>query len=223
MLGGAIALALLILPVIIITTREAVRAGAPRDPRRLAGARAPPCGRRPGGRRCRRPSRASRPARSSGCPAPSARRPRCCCSASPVGIRFDPNGLLSQFTALPMQIYNMTSQLAGGVPDGRGRGDHRPARHDPRHERGGHLHPQQVPKDLVRENMSTTHRLQSQDWLDSYVIYARSQRDDRERRPAANWAPGRSRAGRPGPSAGPGDGGARPQRLLRRLPRRARA
>ena len=37
-LGGALALALLILPVIIITTREAVRAVPARDPRRLARA-----------------------------------------------------------------------------------------------------------------------------------------------------------------------------------------
>ena len=54
-LGGAIALALLILPVIIITTREALRAVPQRDPVRARWRSAPRCGRPPGGRPCPRP------------------------------------------------------------------------------------------------------------------------------------------------------------------------
>ena len=74
-LGGAIALALLILPVIIITTREAVRA-VPQEIRHGSLALGPPCGRPPGGRPCPRRSPASPPAPSSASPGRSARRRR---------------------------------------------------------------------------------------------------------------------------------------------------
>ena len=53
--------------------------------------------------------RASPPARSSGSPGPSARPRRCCCSAWAT-VRFDPAGFLDSVTALPIQIYSLTSQ-----------------------------------------------------------------------------------------------------------------
>ena len=81
-LGGALALALLILPVIIITTREAVRA-VPQDSARPRSRWERPRGRPPGVRPCRRPCRASRQARSWASPGPSARRHRSSSWASP--------------------------------------------------------------------------------------------------------------------------------------------
>ncbi len=74
-IGGAVALALLILPVIIITTREAVRA-VPQEIRQGLWPSARPSGRPPRARPCRPPSRASRPARSWACRGRSARRHR---------------------------------------------------------------------------------------------------------------------------------------------------
>ena len=117
MLGGAIALALLILPVIIITTREAVRAVPREIRRRLAGpgrhrvaddlaADAALGGPR---HRDRHDPRA--------CPARSARRRRCSCIGSPARSGSTPTGLLSPITALPMQIYSLDLAVAGGVPD----------------------------------------------------------------------------------------------------------
>ena len=112
-LVGAIALALLILPVIIIATREAC-ARYPGDPEgslALGATPARPLAADAARRRCR----ASRPARSWRSPARSARRRRCSCSGG-GSVTFDPNGLLSRFTAMPIQIYNWTAQPAGGVP-----------------------------------------------------------------------------------------------------------
>ena len=103
----------------------------PREIRDGSLALGPPCGRRPGGRPC--PSAVPGIATGTilGLSRASARRRRCCSSASPVGIRFDPDGLLSGFTALPIQIFNWTVAAAGGVPAScRGR-DHRAAGDDP--------------------------------------------------------------------------------------------
>ena len=65
-------------------------------------------------------------------------------------VRFDPTGVLSAVTALPIQIYSLTSQSQEDLPAGGLGGDHRPAGHDPGPQRAGHLHPQQVPAKLVR-------------------------------------------------------------------------
>lgn len=75
-IGGALALTLLILPVIIIATREALRA----VPARSAMGRwrwGPHSGRRLGGRCCRRRSRVSPPAQSSRCRGHSVKQLRC--------------------------------------------------------------------------------------------------------------------------------------------------
>ena len=82
-IGGAVALGLLILPVIIITTREAVRA-VPRDIRDgLSGAGCDGVADDLATDACRQPFPASRPARSWACRARSAKRRRCSSSASP--------------------------------------------------------------------------------------------------------------------------------------------
>ena len=93
--AAPIALALLILPVIIITTREAVRAVPARDPATARWRWAPRCGRPRGGRPCPRPSRASPPAPSWACPGRSARRRRCSCVGLAGSVRFDPEGVMS--------------------------------------------------------------------------------------------------------------------------------
>ncbi len=108
-LGGAIALALLILPVIIITTREAIRA-VPSEIRFGSLAL--------GATVWQTTWRQTLPAAIPGIATGTILGlSRAIGEAAPllllgvaVGIRFDPNGFLSQFTALPMQIYNMTSQ-----------------------------------------------------------------------------------------------------------------
>ncbi|MGL5809456.1 MAG: phosphate ABC transporter permease PstA [Nocardioides sp.] len=108
-LGGAIALALLILPVIIITTREAVRA-VPQEIRFGSLAL--------GATVWQTTWRQTLPAAIPGIATGTILGlSRAIGEAAPlllvgvaIGIRFDPNGFLSAFTALPMQIYNMTSQ-----------------------------------------------------------------------------------------------------------------
>ena len=117
-LGGAIALALLILPVIIIATREAVRA-VPNEIRfgSLAlGATAwqttwrqtLPVG-RPGHRHRHHPGAVARHRRG-GAAAPARHRRR-----RPLR----PDRAQSPVTALPIQIYSTDLAVAGGVPDGR--------------------------------------------------------------------------------------------------------
>ncbi len=109
MLGGAIALALLILPVIIITTREAIRA-VPSEIRFGSLAL--------GATVWQTTWRQTLPAAIPGIATGTILGlSRAIGEAAPllllgvaVGIRFDPNGFMSAFTALPMQIYNMTSQ-----------------------------------------------------------------------------------------------------------------
>lgn len=108
-LGGSIALALLILPVIIITTREAVRA-VPSDIR--FGSLA--LGATVWQTTWRQVLPSAVPGIATGTILGLS---RAIGEAAPllllgvaIGVRFDPNGFLSEFTALPMQIYNMTSQ-----------------------------------------------------------------------------------------------------------------
>ena len=108
-LGGAIALALLILPVIIITTREAVRA-VPEEIRQGSLALGATCGRPRGARPC--PS--AIPGIATGTILGLSRAIGEAAPLIVVGlagsVRFDPTGLFSSITALPMQIFSLTSQ-----------------------------------------------------------------------------------------------------------------
>ena len=108
-IGGALALTLLILPVIIITTREAIRA-VPREIREASLAL--------GATMWQTTWRQSLPSAIPGIATGTILAlSRAIGEAAPllllgvaIGIRFDPNGFLSQFTALPIQIYSLTSQ-----------------------------------------------------------------------------------------------------------------
>lgn len=107
-LGGAIALALLILPVIIITTREAVRA-VPQDIRQGSLAL--------GATLWQTTWRQTLPSAVPGIATGTILGlSRAIGEAAPLlllgmgVVRFDPNGFLSTVTALPIQIYDMTSR-----------------------------------------------------------------------------------------------------------------
>jgi len=108
-LGGAIALALLILPVIIITTREAVRA-VPQEIRQGSLAL--------GATVWQTTWRQTLPSAIPGIATGTILGlSRAIGEAAPLivvglagSVRFDPTGVLSQITALPMQIYSLTSQ-----------------------------------------------------------------------------------------------------------------
>jgi phosphate transport system permease protein len=108
-LGGALALALLILPVIIITTREAVRA-VPRDIRDGSLAL--------GATVWQTTWRQTLPSAIPGIATGTILGlSRAIGEAAPLvvvglagSVLFDPAGMLSQVTALPMQIYSLTSQ-----------------------------------------------------------------------------------------------------------------
>lgn len=107
-IGGALALTLLILPVIIITTREAVRA-VPREIRDGSLAL--------GATMWQTTWRQSLPSAIPGIATGTILAlSRAIGEAAPLlllgvatGIRFDPNGILSQFTALPIQIFTMSA------------------------------------------------------------------------------------------------------------------
>ena len=108
-LGGAIALALLILPVIIITTREAVRA-VPTDIRHASLAL--------GATTWQTTWRQTLPSAVPGIATGTILGlSRAIGEAAPLvvvglagSLRFDPTGVLSPITALPMQIYSLTSR-----------------------------------------------------------------------------------------------------------------
>ena len=107
-IGGALPLTLLILPVIIITTREAVRA-VPQEIRDASLAL--------GATMWQTTWRQSLPAAIPGIATGTILAlSRAVGEAAPLlllgvatGIRFDPNGILSQFTALPIQIFSMSA------------------------------------------------------------------------------------------------------------------
>jgi phosphate ABC transporter permease subunit PstA len=107
-LGGAIALALLILPVIIITTREALRA-VPREIRDGSLAL--------GATVWQTSWRQTLPSAVPGIATGTILGlSRAIGEAAPLlllgiagAVRFDPEGILSEITALPIQIYSMTS------------------------------------------------------------------------------------------------------------------
>jgi phosphate transport system permease protein len=106
--GGALALALLILPVIIITTREALRA-VPQEIRDGSLAL--------GATKWQTAWKQTLPAALPGIATGTILAlSRAMGEAAPllllgvaVYISFDPNGLLSQFTTMPIQIFNWTS------------------------------------------------------------------------------------------------------------------
>ena len=108
-ISGAVALSLLILPVIIITTREAVRA-VPREIRDGSLAL--------GATKWQTTWRQTLPSAVPGIATGTILGlSRAIGEAAPLivlgtatTILFDPNGLFSQFTALPLQIYSTTSQ-----------------------------------------------------------------------------------------------------------------
>jgi phosphate ABC transporter permease subunit PstA len=108
-LGGAVALALLILPVIIITTREAVRA-VPQDIRQGSLAL--------GATVWQTTWRQTLPSAIPGIATGTILGlSRAIGEAAPLivvglagSVRFDPTGVMSEITALPMQIYSLTSQ-----------------------------------------------------------------------------------------------------------------
>lgn len=108
-LGGAIALALLILPVIIITTREAVRA-VPQDIRQGSLA----LGATVWQTTWRQTLPSAIPGISTGTILGLSRAIGEAAPLVVVGlagsVRFDPTGVLSEITALPMQIFSLTSQ-----------------------------------------------------------------------------------------------------------------
>jgi phosphate ABC transporter permease subunit PstA len=108
-IGGALALALLVLPVIIIATRESIRA-VPRDIRdgslALGATQWQTC--------WRQVLPSAVPGISTGTILALS---RAIGEAAPllllgvaVSVRFDPNGFLSAFTALPIQIFNMSAE-----------------------------------------------------------------------------------------------------------------
>jgi phosphate transport system permease protein len=107
--SGAVALSLLVLPVIIITTREAVRA-VPRDIRDGSLAL--------GASKWQTTWRQTLPSAVPGIATGTILGlSRAIGEAAPLlmigtatAIRFDPNGIFSQFTALPLEIYSTTSQ-----------------------------------------------------------------------------------------------------------------
>jgi len=108
-ISGAVALSLLILPVIIITTREAVRA-VPQEIRQGSLAL--------GATVWQTTWRQTLPSAVPGIATGTILGlSRAIGEAAPLlmigtatAIRFDPNGLMSQFTALPLEIYSTTSQ-----------------------------------------------------------------------------------------------------------------
>jgi phosphate transport system permease protein len=108
-LGGAVALALLILPVVIITTREAVRA-VPRDIRDGSLA----LGATVWQTTWRQTLPSAVPGIATGTILGLSRAMGEAAPLIVVGlagsVRFDPTGLFSEITALPMQIYSLTSQ-----------------------------------------------------------------------------------------------------------------
>jgi phosphate transport system permease protein len=108
-IGGAVALALLILPVIIITTRESVRA-VPQDIRQGSLAL--------GATTWQTTWRQTLPSAVPGIATGTILGlSRAIGEAAPLliiglagTVRFDPSGLTSSVTALPMQIYSLTAQ-----------------------------------------------------------------------------------------------------------------
>ena len=61
-------------------------------------------------------------------------------------VAFDPT-VLGAFTALPVQIYTWVEAAGPGVPESRRRGDHRPPRDRAGHERDRDLPPEPLPTD----------------------------------------------------------------------------
>ena len=108
-IAGATALGLLILPVIIIATREALRS-VPAEIREGSLA----LGATPLQTVWRQTLPSAVPGIATGAilalSRAWARRRHCCCSARLVFVSYDPNGLLSGYTTMPIQIFNWTGR-----------------------------------------------------------------------------------------------------------------
>ena len=110
LMAAGITLAILVLPIVIITGGRGRSSGPELAPRGRATASAPP-GRRSSAPRCSRTrSPASSPARCSPSPGPSARRPPSTWCGAVTGLLpgkealLDPSQLQERFTALPVVI-----------------------------------------------------------------------------------------------------------------------
>ena len=149
-LGGALALALLILPVIIITTREAVRA-VPREIRQGSLA----LGATVWQTTWKQTLPSAIPGIATGTILGLSRAIGEAAPLVVVGLAgsllFDPDGRDEQHHRAPDADLLLDVQLARGAPSGGVRSDHRAPGDGPRPQRTGHLHPQQVPAILVRE------------------------------------------------------------------------
>ena len=90
------------------------------------------------------------------CPGPSGRRRRCSFSAAVSFITFNPNGLDSRYTTLPIQIYNWTLRPQEEFRAGRIGRDRRAPGHSACHELSRDLPAQQVPDSGGDATMTTT-------------------------------------------------------------------
>ncbi len=119
-LAGAATLALLVLPVVILSTREALRTVPMSAARRLARRSAPPSGRRSGTRCC--PMRC--PGMLTGLILALSRAIGETAPLIVIGaltyIPFAPDGPGSPFTVLPIQIFNWVSRPQAAFQDQRG-------------------------------------------------------------------------------------------------------
>ena len=194
------------------------RGGARRaagDPAGLARPRRDRRGRRPGGRPCRRPSRASRPARSSASRGRSARPRRCVVLGLAGSVRFDPDRTDQPVHGAADPDLQPLLPVAGGAPQRRLGRHHRPAGDDPRPQRASPSssatsssepgrsshHAQSTPPPRPRVRVRTTART---------VEHARPRSTSEAARDLAELPPD------------PVMEAHQPQRLLRRLPRRPR-
>ena len=143
LLAGALTLSLLVLPIVIIASREAIRAVPPsiREGSLALGAT-----------RWQTIWRQVLPAAIPGIATGSILAlSRAIGETAPliligaiVFVPFNPSGLTDQFTALPIQIFNWTTQAPGGVQAAGRRGDPRAAGAAADHERLCHLAEEQV-------------------------------------------------------------------------------
>ena len=149
-IAGATALSLLILPVIIIATREALRS-VPAEIREGSLA----LGATPLQTMWRQTLPSAVPGIATGAILALS---RALGEAAPllllgglVFVSFDPNGLLSGYTTLPIQIFNWTGRPQEEFRDLAAAASIRPARPAAGHERARHLHPQPLPASVVTE------------------------------------------------------------------------
>ena len=164
LLAGALTLTLLVLPIVIIASREAIRA-VPDSIREGALAL--------GATRWQMIRRQVLPAAMPGIATGSILAlSRAIGETAPlilIGaltfVPFNPDGLSSPFTALPIQIFNWTEPAAGGVQAARGRRHHRSARAAADDERFRDLASQPIPAKVVEEMTETREQTPEQEQL----------------------------------------------------------